>query len=330
MRNCCKQGLRDMRNELVQESLLGGKELNKQNVFFEETRHYLASLGLPTGDQLDFSASEQKFPDGADYRVEVPSVNSLAFAERLLRIAEKDHITINRLTETFGMFRHNESDILEWVALCNHYGCELVMSIGPRATYDTSATAKSLQGSRIGYRLRGQEQLVQALEDVKRGVELGVRSFVVYDEGALWVLNMMRKDHQIPPYLKFKVSAHCGHANPASVRLLESLGANSVNPVRDLQLPMIASIRKAVKIPLDLHTDNPAASGGFVRTLEVPSMIRLGAPLYLKSGNSVVAEHGASASLKYAPDMIVQVKNVLETINRHYPEAKQSRNKLDV
>jgi len=45
----------------------------------------------------------------------------------------------------------------------------------------------------------------------------------------LWVVNEMRKAGELPRDIKFKLSAHCGHGNPASFKLLESLGADSIN-----------------------------------------------------------------------------------------------------
>ena len=108
------------------------------------------------------------------------------------------------------------------------------------------------------------------MEDVKRAAELGVRGIVVYDEGLLWVLGKMRKSGELPKNMHFKVSAHTGHGNPASARLLEELGADSVNPVRDLQINMLAEMRCAIKISMDVHTENPESSGGFIRHYEVP------------------------------------------------------------
>lgn len=49
-------------------------------------------------------------------------------------------ITINRVTETRGLFLQTATEIKEWVNCANDYGCDLFMSIGPRAVYDTSAT----------------------------------------------------------------------------------------------------------------------------------------------------------------------------------------------
>lgn len=291
---------------------------------FNSTRQYIQNLGFPGEDLWNLPTSEATFSDGANFRIEVPTVNTFEAASNLLAEAEYLGITINRITETYGIFRHTRMEIANWVKLCRDYGCQLLMSPGPRATYDTGATVLSHQGVRIGYRLRGQEQLVRAIEDVKRAVELGVRGFLVYDEGMLWVVNAMRRDGELPPDVFFKVSAHCGCANPISVKLMAQLGADSVNPVRDLQLPSIAAIRASVDIPLDCHTDNPPASGGFIRSYEAPEIVRIASPVYLKTGNSVMNAHGQLTTPEQGKLMARQASITVEMVNCHYPKALQS------
>jgi hypothetical protein len=291
---------------------------------FEETRKYLKKLGLPTGDLFDMPSSALRFPDGAAFRIEVPTVNSAEAVAALLETATKNGITINRVTETYGMFRHTREEIKEYCRLCNEYGAELLMSTGPRATYDTGATVLSPQGVRISYRLRGMEQVLRAVEDVKRGYDLGVRGFLIYDEGMLWLVGQMRKDGALPKDILFKTSAHLGQCNPCSFKLLESLGADSINPVRDLQIPMIAALRAAVQVPLDVHTDNPPGSGGFIRVYEAPEIVRVAAPLHCKTGNSVVSGHGEMTSAADGKRMADQAAIVVEMVNKYYPELKQS------
>ena len=293
---------------------------------FEQTRAFLNKIGLPSGDLMNLPTSQKCFDDGSHYRIEIPTINSIEAAESVLNESIKLNIRINRITETQGMFRYNKNDITNWVILCNDYGCDLVMSVGPRATYDTGASAISDQGKMIGLRLRGQEQLIRAIEDVKRGIELGVINFLVYDEGMLWVLNQMRQQKEIPQYIKFKISAHCGHCNPASFKLLESIGADSINPVRDLHLSMIAALRHAIEIPIDCHTDNPAASGGFIRVYEAPEIVRIASPVYLKTGNSILTKHGQTSSAKEGKLMAKQASIVIEMLNRYYPQGIQSLN----
>jgi hypothetical protein len=272
----------------------------------------------------DLPTSGATFPDGAHFRIEIPTINTADAAAALVKRAEELGIQINRITETYGMFRHTQDEIKDYVAIAKGHGAELIMATGPRATYDTSATVLSSQGMRIGYRLRGMEQLVRAIEDIKRGVELGVRGFLIYDEGMLWVVTQMRKDGELPSDVFFKVSAHCGHSNPAAFRVLADMGADSINPVRDLQLPMIAALRAAIPTPIDCHTDNPPASGGFIRTYEAPEIARLASPVHLKTGNSVLAGHGQMLTAENAYRMAEQASLVLEMVDRFYPEAKQS------
>jgi len=210
------------------------------------------------------------------------------------------------------------------VSLAKEANVELVLSIGPRATYDTSASVLTPEGQRMGLRLRGQDQIVRAIEDVRRASELGCNSFLLYDEGLLWVLNEMRIYNELPSETKFKVSAHTGHGNPCSAKLIESIGADSINPVRDLQLPMLSAIRQTINIPIDLHTENPASSGGFIRHYEVPEIIRVASPVYLKTGGSVAKTHGWDTTATEAKQRAKQVSLVKRVIERYYPDAISS------
>lgn len=293
-------------------------------MIFQETRDYLKKIGMPQGDLFDMPTSNLRFPDGAAFRIECPTVNTADAVAALLDTATKNNIVINRVTETYGMFRHTREEIKQYCKLCHDYGAELMLSTGPRATYDTGATVLSEQGVRISYRLRGQEQMIRAVEDIKRGYDLGVRGFLIYDEGMLWLVNQMRQDGYLAKDIIFKCSAHLGHCNPESVRLLESLGADSINPVRDLQIPMIAALRAAIKTPLDVHTDNPPGSGGFIRTYEAPEIVRVAAPVHCKTGNSVVAGHGQLTSASDGKKMADQATIIVEMMNTYLPDFKQS------
>ena len=285
------------------------------------TRRFLAELGMPAGDAYDLPDSARRFADGAQFRFEVPGIQGPTAMEALLdRIGELG-LTIHRVTQTKGIMLLSDQDILAMVELAKVGQVELVLSVGPRATYDTSASVQTPEGQRMGYRLRGQEQIVRAIEDIKRAVRLGCRSFLLYDEGHLWVLNEMRKQGEIPAECRFKISAHCGHGNPCSAKLLELSGANSINPVRDIQLQMLAALRQAIAIPIDVHTENPVSSGGFIRHYEVPEMIRVAAPIYLKTGGSVAKTHAWDTTAEDAKQRAKQVHLVSRVIEQYYPQA---------
>lgn len=285
----------------------------------DDTKEFLKKMGIEE-TYKDFQ-SDKRFKDGGQYRFEVPGIQSPSTMNALLKESVKNNIFIHRVTQTKGIMMLTDDEIKEMVNLAINYGCELFLAVGPRATYDTSATVHTKEGSRIGYRLRGYDNLVYAIEDVKRACKLGVRGILLYDEGLLWTLNKMRMAGEIPLNVQFKLSAHAGHSNPASAKLLESIGLNSLNPVRDLQIPMIAAIRKAIDIPIDLHTENPKSTGGFIRHYEVPDFIKVASPVYLKTGGSVAANHNWDTTEKEAVARIKQVKLVKRVIDSYLPDA---------
>lgn len=290
----------------------------------KETRSFLKSIGLPEGDLYTLPMSEKRFSDGGQYRFEVPGIQGPKVMEALLEEMDKYGIWLHRVTQTKGIMSLTDNEISEMVRLAHQAQLELILAIGPRATTDTSASVNTPEGVRMGYRLRGQEQIVRAIEDVKRAASLGCRGFLVYDEGCLWILNEMRKAGQIPADCHFKVSAHTGLGNPCSAKLLESIGANSINPVRDIQLQMLAAMRYAIDIPIDIHTENPKSTGGFIRHYEVPDMIRIAAPIYLKTGGSVAQTHSWDSTTDDAKKRAKQVSLVKRVIDSYYNEAVQS------
>ncbi len=293
--------------------------------YMKETRKFLESIGLPGGDLYDLPTSDKRFPDGGQYRFEVPGIQGPESMRALLEQLDEYGIRIHRVTQTKGIMFLTDDEILQMVEYAKKWNVQLILACGPRATTDTSASVRTEEGQRMGYRLRGQEQIVRGIEEIKRGVRLGVRGFLIYDEGLLYVLDEARKQNYIPKDCHFKVSAHSGHGNPCSARLLEKIGANSINPVRDIQLQMLASMRATINIPIDLHTENPKSSGGFIRHYEVPDFIRIAAPVYLKTGGSVAATHSYDTTEKEARQRAKQILLVKRVIDSYYPNAIVSK-----
>lgn len=288
----------------------------------DETKEFLKKIGIK--ETFEEFKSYKRFNDGGQYRFEVPGIQSPKTMDALLKESVKNNIFIHRVTQTKGIMLLSDDEITQMVNLAKDYGCELFLSVGPRATYDTSATVHTKEGSRIGYRLRGYDNLVYAIEDVKRACGLGVRGILIYDEGLLWVLNKMRCEGELPENVHFKLSAHAGHSNPASAKLLQENGLDSLNPVRDLQISMIAAIRNACDMAIDLHTENPKSTGGFIRHYEVPKFIDVAAPVYLKTGGSVAANHNWDTTEKEAIARIKQVMLVKRVIDKYCPQAVPS------
>jgi hypothetical protein len=66
--------------------------------------------------------------------------------------------------------------------------------------------------------------------------------------------------------------------------VLGELGADTIDVPTDLTLPQLAAIRAAVDLPLDVYVESPDNLGGFLRHHEIPELVRVCAPVYLKFG----------------------------------------------
>src|SRR5207245_8288369 len=88
----------------------------------------------------------------------------------------------------------------------------------------------------------------------------------------------------LPEDMQAKVSVMLPAANPAAAQVLERLGANTLNLPTDLTLAQLAAIRAAVDLPLDVYVEAPDNLGGFVRLHEIPEIIRVASPVYIKFG----------------------------------------------
>jgi hypothetical protein len=132
--------------------------------------------------------------------------------------------------------------------------------------------------------VRGQDQLIAVLEDALRAAAHGIRSVLLADVGALYAFARMREAGDLPADMQAKMSVMLPIANPATARVLEQLGASTLNVTPDLSLAQIAAIRAAVACPLDMYVEVPDNLGGFVRLHEIPELIRVAAPVYIKFG----------------------------------------------
>ncbi|HEY0187320.1 MAG TPA: hypothetical protein VGC67_07515 [Cellulomonas sp.] len=254
----------------------------------DRARAWLTGLGLPGGDPAEPATSTARFADGGMYKWEVAGALDAPSTARLHAILAEGGVRLHQVTNTVGTMRYLDREITELVAVARDLGVQLRMAVGPRGLFDVGGQklAAGTVAAASAYRLRGADHLAQGLDDVAHAVDLGVRGFLVFDEGLLLVLHRLRAAGELPAGLRLKASSNMGAANPAHALLLEQAGADSVNLQRDLDVRMVAAVRAATSAALDLHTDNPRSTGGFVRGYEVPELVRVGAPVYLKSGNA--------------------------------------------
>lgn len=288
----------------------------------------LSGLGLPPRDLSELPDSEKRFPDGAQYRVEIPSVEGPRVLEAVLDEAEKRGVKLNRVSQGSGIMLLTDAEILEMCQMAREARIELSLFVGPRASWETGAGVTSSAGKVLGAQHRGQDQLAYALEDVLRGVSLGLRGVLVADVGLLKVLRDLKDRGELPRDLVIKVSVQLSAANAAAVEVMEELGAGTYNVPTDLSLPQLAAIRAVTDVPLDVYVEVPDDFGGFVRHYEIPELVRVASPVVVKFGLRNAPNiypsgtHLEATAIALGRERVRRAEIGLSFLERYYPEAE--------
>ncbi|THE11609.1 hypothetical protein E1I69_14240 [Bacillus timonensis] len=296
-----------------------------------ESRELLEKLGYPSTDLTELPTSNKRFPDGAQYRIELPSVEGPVALRETLKEIDHYGLTIHRVSQGSGIMLQTNEEIKEMCQLAAEKGMELSLFVGPRGTWDISAQPFTSGGKSIGLRHEGADQLVYAMEDLKRGAKLGLRSALIADEGLLLLTKEMKKSGQLPEDFVVKVSVQMGAANPVSVKLMQDLGAGTYNVPTALTLHKLASIRQTIDIPIDIYVEVPDNFGGFLRYYEIPEIIRVLAPVYIKFGlrnHPDVYPSGKQwegTNISLVKERVRRAALGIQMIERYYPDAVTSK-----
>jgi Peptidase family U32 len=247
-------------------------------------RDALELVGLPPGDLHVLPTSTKRFPDGAQYRIEIPSTEGPRCLEAILEEAARLDVPVHRVSQGSGVFMLTDAELDEMASVAAAANVELSLFARPNAGWDASATSRSPAGGALAAAARGQDQLAAVLEDAVRAAAHGIRSVLLADVGALLAFSRLRTAGVLPPDMQAKISVMLPVANAATAVALADLGASTLNLPPDLALPQIAAIRSAVDVPIDFYVEAPDTLGGFVRLHEIPELIRVAAPVYVKFG----------------------------------------------
>ncbi len=297
-----------------------------------DIRTFMESMGIPGRDLWELPDSSLTFPDGAHWRIEVAGVERASTMEAMIDESRKRGVPIHRAIATVGGSTYLDAGELRAMAqMARDEGIEVIMGVGPRKAWDAGARESSTwEGGMLGLRLRGSDSISYWLADMMRNIDAGFRGFLVYDEGVLSIVGKMREQGFVPGDTVFKFSVFGGHGSPAGARVLVGLGADTFNPCSDVSLPILAAIRKAVQIPLDVYVSLCDALGGAYRIMETPEIARVAAPCYFKiePAKSEMelykpwTEESVHASL--AREKVKMAEVICEIMERHAPQLKRS------
>ncbi|MEW5785591.1 MAG: hypothetical protein AB1767_11040 [Bacillota bacterium] len=238
---------------------------------------------FPLRDRHDLPQSKLTFPGGAHYRMEIAGVECASNFESMLAESEKRNMPIHRVIGTVGgSALLDTSELKHYARIGAESKIEVLLNPVPSRGWDNGRQFVTPEGYVSGMRIRGHDNLYYWLKEFDRCLEAGIRGFLITDEGLLSLVARMRQEGAIPKNVKFKVSVFAGHGNATGGKLLSELGADSFNPLADLSLSMLASIRSVVNIPLDVYISIVESMGGHQRHVEAGDIARICAPVYFK------------------------------------------------
>ncbi len=273
--------------------------------------------------------SDARFADGLRYRIEIPSVEGPRVLEAVLEEAERRSVPVRRVSQGSGVMMLTDDEIRELARLGADAGVEVSLFLGPRGAWDVGG--QSLATAAAGGVARGNAGVESSLAEVRRGLALGIRSFLVADLGVLATLGAMRRSGELPASLVLKTSVLLPCANAATARTLEALGASTINVATDLSPEDLGQLRGACTAPLDVYVEAPDDQGGFVRFYEVSEMIRRAAPLYVKLGLRNAPNiypsglHLEDLAVKLGRERVRRAELVLRLLEEQAPELVEGR-----
>ena len=289
----------------------------------------LKELNLPATDRK--TASEKRFSDGGQYRIEIPSTETPETFQALLKEADQFGCPVHRISQGSGIQMLSDAQIRSFAQIGSERNIEVCLFTTPRANFDTGGLWNAPAGKLIQWQVRGADQIRYSLDDVFRACDLGIRSVLLSDYGLIEVVGKLKDSGKLPRNLIIKSSAILAPANPASCALLERLGADTINVSTDLSTAQISAIREATLAPLDIYVESPDGIGGFVRHFETPELIEHCSPIYIKLGlrNSVdiypYGRHLESLALNLSLERVRRSKLVYDLIQRECPDAQMSK-----
>ena len=194
---------------------------------------FVTSLNLPAGDLSAVPSSTKRFPDGAQFRIEIPSTEGPRCLQAIQEESLRLDVPIHRVSQGSGIFLLTDRELDEIADMGRAARMEVSLFARPNASWQTSAMARSPAGSVLAPAAWGHDGVIAALADAQRAAEHGIRSVLIADIGVLSVFSRMREQGALPRDMQAKISVMLPVANPASAQIIAQLGAEQAHRRRD-------------------------------------------------------------------------------------------------
>jgi len=195
--------------------------------------------------------SIQKFPDGANYRIEVSGIETPGILEAVIDEAKIQGIPIHRAIATVNGSKYwTDEQLKELAQIAAENKIEVIICPGilARGLIENPNNLFTMMN------WQNTKEIGAYLKEVLRCGKMGFRGFLVWRKGILDdYLSPLREAGVIPPETIFKLSTFDNNANVCDFLLAAKTGADTINAANNLSLENLSEIRKAIPTVLDLH-----------------------------------------------------------------------------
>src|SRR3954451_19748730 len=108
-----------------------------------DARDFLRSIDLPPGDLNELPDSTKRFPDGAQYRIEIPSTEGPRCLDAVLEEADRLDVPVHRVSQGSGGFLLLDVGLDGWARTSAEAQVEVSLFARPNAAWGLSAAARA-------------------------------------------------------------------------------------------------------------------------------------------------------------------------------------------
>ncbi|SHJ85229.1 hypothetical protein SAMN02745751_03541 [Dethiosulfatibacter aminovorans DSM 17477] len=291
----------------------------------------MKAFGYPLEDDFSRKDSEQRFPDGAHYRIEISGIERLANMEVLAKEATRRGVPVHRLISMVGgPAQVASSEIKEMVALAAEQKYEVMVQISNGRGWDIHSMCTTEEGIWGGLYCKGMDQVYNLLKELERLYSLGIRGFLIFDASVLRLIKRMKAEGYLPQDIVIKASVAAGTGSGLYAEMIEEMGATTLNPLADITIPELATMRHMSNLPLDVYMTVVDSMGGMHRYHKAAEIARVAAPVYFKfepgdrEGNIYKEYFPIEAQNQLTVARVTQAECMIEWIERYNPDLKCS------
>jgi len=171
-------------------------------------------------------------------------------------------VPVHRVSQGSGIMLMTDAEISEMLDLGRKAGIEVNLFIGPAPHSISARRLSPPPANRSASRCAAPINWSSPWRtSTRRPLGLAQRAGFRYRHPANRSQYARRRRASID--LIIKTSVMMAPTNPASARIIELLGANTINIPSDLTIPQISAIRAAIDTPIDFYVEAPTISAVF-------------------------------------------------------------------